>query len=183
MWSQPQPQRHGNGGVWLAAVVALVLASHFAPSRATNPADTGPPAGLTFTNAHGCRPAGDYASAKLDRRVRRLLMAAAHRAPIRVSCIHAGHSRYVKGTHRVSNHTVWRGVDIDRVGGRPVSRANTTARALARWIGEGKAGATPSEVGSPWGFEELAARPWFTDAGHDDHLHVGFAGPTQASGR
>jgi len=34
----------------------------------------------------------------------------------------------------------------------------------------------PSEVGSPWRF---GGRPWFTDAGHQGHLHVGFSGPTQ----
>jgi hypothetical protein len=80
----------------------------------------------------------------------------------------------------VSNHSVWRGVDVDQVDGSPVSTANAAARKLARWIGHGGAGAQPSEVGSPWAF---GGRPWFTDASHQGHLHVGFAGPTRAGGR
>jgi hypothetical protein len=134
------------------------------------------PKGLTFTNAAGCRPAGDYPSPRLDRRVRRLLVAAAAQYRVRVSCLRTGHSWFVKGTRRVSNHSVWRGVDVDHVDGHPVSPANPAARRLAPWIGRGPAGVQPSEVGSPWNF---GGRPWFTDRGHQGHLHVGFAGPTQ----
>jgi hypothetical protein len=96
-----------------------------------------------------------------------------------VSCLRTGHSWFVKGTRRVSNHSVWRAVDVDRVDGRPVSPANAAARRLAVWIGRGGAGVQPSEVGSPW---RLEGRPWFTDAGHQGHLHVGFGGPTQTGG-
>jgi hypothetical protein len=141
------------------------------------PAPSRPPAGLRFTNAAGCRPAGDWASPQLDRRVRVLLVATATRYRVRVSCLHTGHSRYVKGTGRISNHTVWRAVDVDQVDGHQVSPTNQAASELARWVGRGGAGAQPSEVGSPWAF---GGRPWFTDPGHQRHLHVGFAGPTQA---
>ena len=149
------------------------------PTRPAPPPTTRPPSGLTFTNAAGCRPARDYHSPRLDRRVRQLLVAAADRRPIRVSCLRTGHSWYVKGTRRVSNHSLWRGADLDQVDGRPVSPANAAARRLAAWIGQGRAGVQPSEVGSPWKF---AGRPWFTDAGHQGHLHVGFPGPTQPGG-
>jgi hypothetical protein len=138
------------------------------------------PKGLSFTNGAGCRPAGDWASSRLDRRVRALLVATAGQYRIRVSCLRTGHSWYVKGTRRVSNHSLWRGVDLDQVDGRPVSRSNTAARRLALWIGRGQAGVQPSEVGSPWAF---GCRPWFSDAGHQGHLHVGFPGPTQAGAR
>jgi len=131
---------------------------------------------LTFTNGAGCRPASDYTSPHLDLRVRTLLVTAAGQYRIRVSCLRTGHSWYVKGTRRVSNHSLWRGVDLDQVDGRPVSPSNTAARQLALWLGRGRAGVQPSEVGSPWRF---GGRPWFTDVGHQGHLHVGFAGPTQ----
>jgi hypothetical protein len=147
--------------------------------RPAPPPATRSPSGLTFTTAAGCRPASDYTSPRLDRRVRTLLFAAADRQRIRVSCLRTGHSWYVKGTRRVSNHSVWRAVDLDQVGGRPVSLSNPAARRLALWIGRGQAGVQPSEVGSPWRF---GGRPWFTDAGHQGHLHVGFAGPTQPGG-
>jgi hypothetical protein len=109
-----------------------------------------------------------------------VLVAAADRHPIRVSCLRSGHSWFVRGTRRVSNHSVWRGVDVDQVDGRPVSPSNTAARRLALWIGRGRAGVQPSEVGSPW---NLGDRPWFTDAAHQGHLHVGFAGPTRTGAR
>jgi hypothetical protein len=96
-----------------------------------------------------------------------------------VSCLRTGHFWFVKGTRRVSNHSLWRGVDVDQVDGRPVTPANAAARQLAVWIGRGRAGVQPSEVGSPWRF---GGRPWFSDASHQGHLHVGFPGPTQAGG-
>ncbi len=70
------------------------------------------------------RPAADLVSGKLDLRVQSLLAVIAERHTIRLSCLRTGHSRFVKGTTRVSNHTVWRAVDIDVVDGRPVSRSS-----------------------------------------------------------
>jgi hypothetical protein len=195
----PPSRRSAPGGGLAVLVVVTVVAALAAPhARAlrglvadgvpmiTTPQSPGDrpttraPKGLTFTTAAGCRPAGDYRSPRLDRRVRTLLVAAAGQYRIRVSCLRTGHSWFVKGTRRVSNHSVWRGLDVDQVAGRPVSRSNTAARRLALWIGQGRAGVQPSEVGSPWAF---GARPWFTDAGHQGHLHVGFGGPTQAGDR
>jgi hypothetical protein len=187
--ARPAPQRHSSAGVWVLVALGLLVAantSNPASPSASHPAGGSPvssglrpPAGLTFTDGAGCRPAGDYASSRLDRRVRVLLVAIAKRHRVRVSCIRTGHSRFVAGTRRISNHTVWRAVDVDQVDGHPVSASNTAARELALWIGRSRAGVQPSEVGSPWDFEP---RPWFTDPGHQDHLHVGFAGPTQGGG-
>jgi hypothetical protein len=194
----PAPRRPAPGGGLAVLIVVTILtalaAPHAkavrglvagglpaitAPRRPTPPPATRPPAELSSTTAAGCRPAGDFRSPRLDRRVRALLVAAADRQPIRVSCLRTGHSWYVKGTRRVSNHSRWRAVDLDRVGGRPVSPSNSAARQLALWIGRGRAGVQPSEVGSPWRF---AGRPWFTDVDHQGHLHVGFPGPTQPGG-
>ena len=192
------PRRPAPGGGLAVLIVVTVLAALAAPYATAFrglvadglPAIAAPklpgegptpraPKGLTFTNAAGCRPAGDYRSPRLDRRVRTVLVAAAGVHRIRVSCLRSGHSWFVKGTRRVSNHSVWRGVDVDQVDGRPVNLSNVAARQLALWIGRGRAGVQPSEVGSPWRFE---ARPWFSDAGHQGHLHVGFPGPTQPGG-
>jgi len=192
------PRRPAPGGGLAVLVVVTVLAALAAPharavrsqvagglpaitvpNRPAPPPATRQPSGLSFTNAAGCRPASDYRSPRLDRRVRTLLIAAADRHRIRVSCLRTGHSWFVRGTRRVSNHSLWRAVDVDRVDGHPVSPSNTAARRLALWIGRGRAGVQPSEVGSPWRF---GGRPWFTDAGHQGHLHVGFPSPTQAGG-
>jgi hypothetical protein len=190
----PAPHRPSPGGGLAVLVVVTVLAALAAPhaktfrslvagglpaTTAPTPSTTRPAAGLSFTNAAGCRPADDFASPRLDRRVRTVLVAAAGRYRLRVSCLRSGHSWFVKGTHRVSNHSVWRAVDVDQVDGRPVSRANPAARRLALWIGQGRAGVQPSEVGSPW---SLGGRPWFTDRRHQGHLHVGFPGSTRPGG-
>jgi hypothetical protein len=188
--ARPLPhQRRSNAGVWALVAIGLLVAAtisrpaspHLSRSggSSTSGAGTHAPAGLAFTNAAGCRPAADYPSPRLDRRVRTLLVVIAAHHRIRVSCLRTGHSGYVKGTDRVSNHSVWRAVDVDQVDGHPVSPANQAARQLALWIGHGGAGVAPSEVGSPW---DVGRRPWFSDPGHRDHLHVGFAGPTRAGG-
>ncbi len=181
-------ERPGGGALLAVLLVALAWvvahAGEPAPRQAQGNAISGPssgsPAGLSFTDQAGCRAAGDWRSARLDRRVRQLLERAAKQHRIRVSCLRTGHSWYVAGTTRVSNHSVWRAVDVDQVDGHPVSPSNPAARELAGWIGQGGAGVWPSEVGSPWAF---GRRPWFSDEGHQDHLHVGFAGPTRAGGR
>jgi hypothetical protein len=195
-WTAPHRPAPGGGLAMLVVVTMLAalaaphaktfrglvaggLATITAPPRPAPQPVTRPPAGLRFTNAAGCRPAGDYRSPRLDRRVRTVLVAAAGRYRLRVSCLHTGHSWFVKDTRRVSNHSLWRAVDVDQVDGRPVSPSNTAARRLAVWIGQGRAGVHPSEVGSPWRF---GGRPWFSDTGHQGHLHVGFPGPTRPGG-
>jgi hypothetical protein len=109
----------------------------------------------------------------LDVRVQSLLVALAQRWRVRVSCARSGHSRFVQGTRRVSNHTVWRAVDIDRVDGRPVSAGSATARALVAWLDRLDGPLRPAEIGSP--FAEFADRPvFFTDEGHMGHIHIGY---------
>jgi hypothetical protein len=126
---------------------------------------------ITTTTSHGCDPAADLASGRLDLRVQSLLAVLADRHAIRLSCLRSGHSRFVKGTTRVSNHTVWRAVDIDLVDGRPVSRRSPAARALALWLDGLEGPLRPSEVGSPFAFGH---RPYFTDEGHQEHVHIGY---------
>jgi hypothetical protein len=129
---------------------------------------------IATTTSRGCDPKTDLASGRLDLRVQSLLAVIADRHSIRLSCLRSGHSRFVKGTTRVSNHTVWRAVDIDRVDGRPVSRTSAAARDLALWLDGLQGPLRPSEVGSPFRF---ARRPYFTDEGHQGHLHIGYSDP------
>jgi hypothetical protein len=136
---------------------------------------------LTTTTAHGCDPRADLASGRLDPRVTTLLATITTRSTIRVSCIRTGHSHYVKGTRRVSNHTVWRAVDLDQVNGHPVHRGNQAARSLTLWLGRLPPPLRPAEVGSPW---PLGGRLYFSDAGHQGHLHIGYrTSNTRGSGR
>jgi hypothetical protein len=126
---------------------------------------------ITTTTSRGCDPRTDLASGRLDLRVQSLLAVLAERHRIRLSCLRSGHSRFVKGTTRVSNHTLWRAVDIDLVDGRPVSRSSRSARALALWLDGLQGPLRPSEIGSPF---QLGRRPYFTDEGHQGHIHIGY---------
>ena len=126
---------------------------------------------ITSTRAHGCDPGLDLASGKLDLRVTSLLAVLAERYTIRISCLKTGHSKYVKGTRRVSNHNVWRAVDIDRVDGRPVSPSSRAAERLASWLDGLQGPLRPAEIGSPF---PIGHRPYFSDEGHQEHLHIGY---------
>jgi hypothetical protein len=128
---------------------------------------------ITTTRRRGCDPATDLASGRLDLRVQSLLAVLADRHHIRLSCLHSGHSRYVRGTRRVSNHSVWRAVDIDRVDGQPVSAASRPARALVGWLDGLQGPLRPAEIGSPF---PIGRRPYFTDEGHQGHIHIGYRG-------
>jgi hypothetical protein len=134
---------------------------------------------IKTTAAHGCDPAPDLASGRLDLRVQAILAALAEHHTIRISCLRTGHSRYVKGTRRVSNHTVWRAVDLDQIDGQPVSPSSPAARSLVGWLDRLDGPLRPSEVGSPF---RLGGRPFFTDEGHQGHIHIGYHGPAQGGG-
>ena len=126
---------------------------------------------ITTTTSHGCDPAADLASGRLDLRVQSLLAVLAERHRIRLSCLRSGHSRFVKGTTRVSNHTVWRAVDIDVINGQPVSRTSKVSRTLVVWLDGLQGPLRPSEIGSPF---NIGRRPYFSDEGHQGHVHVGY---------
>jgi hypothetical protein len=184
------PRHRPSGGVWLVAMVALLLAPHLAPASSSRPpaparrhaAAAPAPSGrtlaanprITTTRVHGCNPRPDLRSSRLDARVAELLgVVTAHGWRVRVSCVKTGHSKHVHGTTRISNHYVWRAVDLDMVDGRPVGVGNVRARALARWLGGLRGALRPSEVGSPWVF---GPGPWFSDDGHQGHVHIGYSG-------
>jgi hypothetical protein len=168
-------KRYNNACWYVHEVVTLsqryAAATTAAPARDPFLAALARHPRLAMTRAHGCDPAADLASGRLDPRVASLLAALTDRHAIRVSCLRSGHSRYVRGTRRVSNHTVWRAVDIDRVDGQPVGPASPAARALATWLDRLDGPLRPDEIGSPFQF---GRRPWFTDEGHQAHLHIGY---------
>jgi transglycosylase-like protein with SLT domain len=87
-----------------------------------------------------------------------------------------GHSLYVEGTNRISNHAYGRAVDISIVDGVAVSPSNQSARAAAESLLALQEPLRPDELGSPW---DLAKPGAFTDSSHQDHLHVAHseAGP------
>jgi hypothetical protein len=83
-----------------------------------------------------------------------------------------GHSLYVDGTNRISNHAYGRAVDIPIVDGVAVSPSSQSARAAAQSLLALDEPFRLDELGSPWDFGYPGA---FTDSNHKDHLHMAHA--------
>ena len=115
----------------------------------------------------------DLLSGTTDPRVVAALAAAVADHRVEVTVIKTGHSQFVRGTDRVSNHYHGRGVDISSIDGVPVSVSNQAALRLAVAFLTAEGSLRPDELGSPW--PELAQFPGaFSDADHAGHLHLGW---------
>jgi hypothetical protein len=122
------------------------------------------------------RAAADLTAGRVDPRVSADLIAVAAQSPIAISVIETGHSYYTV-TGSVSNHSSGRAADISMVGGEPVSPTNAAAHRLALALGRLPESIRPTEIGSPWAIADPA---YFTDADHQNHIHVGFDDPAGA---
>jgi len=126
-----------------------------------------------ITLCPACRQ--DLIDGVIDQRVVGFLSWAAQRHQIAVSVLKTGHSQYVAGTDRVSNHFNGRAADIYAIDGQDVTPSCDACRAFANEVvplGTGR----PDEMGLPWA-DMVGAGGWnvFADASHADHLHVGWA--------
>ncbi|HET7489160.1 MAG TPA: lytic transglycosylase domain-containing protein [Acidimicrobiales bacterium] len=115
----------------------------------------------------------DLVAGAVDERVVAFLAWVLQRHSIAVSVLRSGHSMYVAGTTRISDHWFGRAVDIYAVDGEVVSPGSAAARALAVEATSLGAPTRPSEVGLPWA--DLANGAVFSDADHRDHLHFGWS--------
>lgn len=117
--------------------------------------------------------AGDVSAQRVDRRVLAVLLVLATRHRLgSVGPFVSGHSEFVAGTDRPSNHASGRAVDLPWIDGAPVSPANAAALVVAEEIAGLAAVLRPDELGSPWPLD-IAGVESFT-AGHHDHIHYGF---------
>lgn len=89
-----------------------------------------------------------------------------------VSPLRTNHTKTVDGTDRISRHFWGRAIDIIRVDGKPVSRDNDAAKALARTIARYGRSRGVVELASPWAFSGPGIRGFSKD--HEDHMHIGF---------
>jgi hypothetical protein len=156
---------------YVALVISWALVYGWAPPDAQLLADAvlaHPHLGLR------AKAAGDVAAGRVDARILSVLLmvATAHRLGS-IGPLITGHSRYVAGSRRVSNHILGRAVDIPIVDGQPVSAANTAALAVVRTVLALPDRVRPTEIGCPWSLETNGIRT-FTDAAHQDHLHLGY---------
>jgi hypothetical protein len=116
----------------------------------------------------------DLKAGRVDPRVLAVLLALAERFSLAgVGPFVSGHSYYVDGTSRPSNHAFGRAVDIGTIDGEPVSPLNGPARAATLALASLPAPLRPDELGSP--FADLSGLPGlFSDEDHQDHLHLGY---------
>ena len=117
----------------------------------------------------------DVISGAIDPRVLEVLLLVAQTHELApVGPLITGHSYYVKGTTRVSNHVFGRAVDIMGVDGAPVSPANEAAREVMHEILTLDPPLAPDELGGPWVIS-VGGRTSFTNAEHQDHIHIGWS--------
>lgn len=119
------------------------------------------------------RAKADLLEGGVDRRLLAVLQRVAKTHTISVTVLRSGHSQFVKGTDRVSNHIVGRAADIGRVDGQPVSESNTAALDVLAQALALPESIRPTELGGPIDIDGDGPIG-FTDSGHDDHVHIGF---------
>lgn len=107
----------------------------------------------------------------VDSRVLKVLLIISQSHTLRVGPLMTGHSFYVAGTTRPSNHSFGRAVDIAVVDDAAVSASNRPAFDVVTIALSLAADLRPDEVGSPW---DLPDRGSFSDASHRSHIHLGW---------
>jgi NlpC/P60 family len=115
----------------------------------------------------------DLRAGRIDARIVAALGELSREHDLVVSSMRSDHPQLTAGGS-VSNHFHGRAVDIAMVDGRPVNASNDAARKLAVSLARLDPAFRPDEIGSPWA---LAGAAYFTDADHQDHIHLGFDEP------
>ncbi|WP_380168978.1 hypothetical protein [Jannaschia sp. R86511] len=115
----------------------------------------------------------DIQAGGMDEDLLALLDGLGDRRVVDVHVLRTGHPTNVFDTDRPSNHSLGRALDVWRVDGRLVGDPDTPRELLEQVMRDAAAlGAT--EVGGP--FDVNGDRPgFFTDAVHQDHIHVGLS--------
>lgn len=114
----------------------------------------------------------DIIAGEISPHLLRLMARAADHSPYGVVVLSTGHPFEVFGTERQSFHTRGRAVDIYRVGERLVIDDRKKGSATYRFLEWFYEQPEVSQIGAPWALDGYGGRS-FTDAVHQDHLHVG----------
>ncbi len=104
----------------------------------------------------------------------------AETSSVRVTAFATGHPVEVFDTDRVSNHTEGRAVDVWAVDGATVFDQRSETSPLLGLV-DALLATGVSELGSPWDVDGPGGAS-FTNAVHQDHLHVGFDAAEQGAG-
>jgi len=112
----------------------------------------------------------DVKAGRMDPRAVALLTKLSEEHKIAVSSTSSDHQQHTAGGS-ISNHYYGRGFDIASVDGRIVNGDNDVAREITGSLSDLDPAYRPNEIGSPWA---INGPGYFTDRGHQDHLHVAF---------
>jgi hypothetical protein len=112
----------------------------------------------------------DFSKGRMDPRVGAVLVKLAEKHRITVSATTSDHPQSTSGGSP-SNHWFGRGLDIATVDGEIVRADSAASRRLAAELATLDPSTRPTEVGSPWA---IASPGYFTDAGHQNHIHIAF---------
>jgi cell wall-associated NlpC family hydrolase len=119
----------------------------------------------------------DLKAGRIDPRIVSMLSTITREHRVTISAVSSDHPKLTTGGS-VSNHYYGRAVDIASIDGKPVGPENSAARELAMSLSKLDPSIRPSEIGSPWA---LPGAAYFTDSGHQDHIHVAFDDPVASS--
>jgi hypothetical protein len=115
----------------------------------------------------------DLRAGRIDPRIVSVLETVSRHHTISVSAMVSDHDKFTSGGS-VSNHYYGRAVDVSVVDGQPVGPGNAAARSLAESLSKLPESIRPSEIGSPWA---LPGAAYFSDAAHQNHVHIAFDDP------
>ena len=169
LWAYNHSTAYGDDVLALAATYAEM------PSASGSVASASVAAVLDNPNIALC-PAcrQDLIDGVIDARLVDLLAWAGQGHQIAVSVLKTGHSRFVNGTNRISNHWEGRAADLYAVDGVAVSPSCDGCRTFAQEV-VGLGAGRPDEMGVPWA-DMVGAGGWnvFSDGDHQSHLHLGY---------
>ena len=112
----------------------------------------------------------DIKAGRIDPRVVAVLTKLSGEHKITVTCMCSDHDKFTAGGS-VSNHHFGRGMDIGAIDGETVGPGSPLAREVASELSGLNSDYRPNEIGSPFA---IAGPGYFTDAAHQNHIHVGF---------
>lgn len=114
----------------------------------------------------------DIAAGAINPLVLRLVDTLSDRWTLDIQVLKSGHPYDVYDTSRPSNHTLGRAVDIWAIDEVPVINQR---RSKWKEVMTQAAALGANEIGGPADLDKVAGRrPYFTNAVHQDHVHLGF---------
>jgi hypothetical protein len=119
----------------------------------------------------------DLQAGRIDPRIVAVLTRLAATHTITVTAMCSDYPKFTSGGTITRNY-LGRGVEIGAIDGAAVSAGNPTAYEVAVEPAAFDASYRPDEVGSPF---SIALPGYFTDAAHQDHIHIAFKQPIDPS--